>query len=469
MNLQALPPLSFPSNSIICAAPVDDLSKYHAHDRTGIIECAAAESSLKVHGFRPGTWSYNIWSESASSSGTLLSCHETITVTFSRSDDPSSHFIVPVTSEVEPSIVKAKYGNMMTLPSDVYVGGSLRHLGEWEDTIVSLLSTVIRPGDIVWEAGGHIGSHTIALGRLVTETGHVYTYEAHPTTRSVLSSNVLLNALQDRISVLPYGLSDESGRINLGSGCAGLCDGSEEVSKQICEQSRDDATAPSLFNGGNSGGFSLNTMSLLTAPASLDSLSKGPRAPMKSKDMVVDVTTFDRSVTMGYVEATCPKVIKTDLEGMDLKAIRGGVGSVTRCRPLLYMEAFSPLRRKWKEVGAFMEEVDYVCYYDTFLSLPSQGVAMYDSASNEESKAQQGVGMHQRSGAVSFNYVCHWKHDEDARASMGKFVDMKRIGLVEDPDKDRIYLGDDCEKISNKFTDAGVFDMILGGGRQSIC
>ena len=98
-----------------------------------------------------------------------------------------------------------------------------------------------RYGDVVWEGGGHVGSHTVALGRLVGEAGHVYSYEAHPTTRAVLGANIVMNGLQSVVNVIPMGVGETNGVIEIGGGCSNVCkdsgvecvDACDEGSKQV--------------------------------------------------------------------------------------------------------------------------------------------------------------------------------------------------------------------------------------------
>jgi hypothetical protein len=119
-------------------------------------------------------------------------------------------------------VSKAKYGEFATLLDDQYVGQYIREVGEWEDCVVSLLSLFFREGDVVWEGGSHIGTHTVPLARLVGGTGRVHTFEAHPKTRSIMQFNLLITGVFDSVTVHGLGLGDKGDdgkHILLGDGC----------------------------------------------------------------------------------------------------------------------------------------------------------------------------------------------------------------------------------------------------------
>ena len=69
------------------------------------------------------------------------------------------------------ALTRGRHGLSFSKLNDQTVGWFLRLLGEWEEPIMELCASYIKPGDTVWEAGAHIGSHTIGFARLVSADG----------------------------------------------------------------------------------------------------------------------------------------------------------------------------------------------------------------------------------------------------------------------------------------------------------
>lgn len=67
----------------------------------------------------------------------------------------------------------------------------------------------LRPDDVVYEIGAHIGTWTAFLAKRVPR-GAVHAFEPEPTNRRQLEANVRLNRLRN-VSVHPFAVSDRSG------------------------------------------------------------------------------------------------------------------------------------------------------------------------------------------------------------------------------------------------------------------
>ena len=150
LSLTAHPPPSLPrrTTTLVCVAL--SLSRdqlllgpfYHAHDATTVTFCSPSNQPLVIYGVPAGHSTYDVWSEypdeSKADGVAVTSCALPLTIHF-QSPLPTPQHATHITT-----LTQAKYGLMLTLMSDTYVGSSLRYLGEWEDTIVGLLSSVIR-------------------------------------------------------------------------------------------------------------------------------------------------------------------------------------------------------------------------------------------------------------------------------------------------------------------------------------
>ncbi|MEZ5764871.1 MAG: FkbM family methyltransferase [Xanthobacteraceae bacterium] len=53
----------------------------------------------------------------------------------------------------------------------------------------------VKPGDTVLDIGANVGTHTIALGRLVGEQGTVLAFEGQPHIHSILAHNIVQNGM----------------------------------------------------------------------------------------------------------------------------------------------------------------------------------------------------------------------------------------------------------------------------------
>ena len=86
-------------------------------------------------------------------------------------------------------------GTLSHLARDECIGRSLHYYGEWGFREIELLRTFVKPGDTVLDIGANVGTHTIALGRLVGEQGTVLGFEGQPHIHSILAHNIVQNGM----------------------------------------------------------------------------------------------------------------------------------------------------------------------------------------------------------------------------------------------------------------------------------
>jgi FkbM family methyltransferase len=138
------------------------------------------------------------------------------------------------------------------------------------------LRRIVRPGDHVVDCGANVGYFTLQAARLVGPAGRVDAFEPDPLNRARLEANLAANAASGRVAVHAVAVSDEDGWATL---------------YHPTETARNHGEA-SLFAPGDQ---PADTFSVPTAR--LDAL-------------------LDRS----------PDVIKMDIEGAELAALRGATG-----------------------------------------------------------------------------------------------------------------------------------------------
>lgn len=90
---------------------------------------------------------------------------------------------------------ECRYGRMMYLKNDLYIGRSLEVYGEWYEAELKLLRQIISPGDVVLDVGANIGTHTLAFSQMVGESGRVMAFEPQLLLFKLLTKNININRL----------------------------------------------------------------------------------------------------------------------------------------------------------------------------------------------------------------------------------------------------------------------------------
>jgi FkbM family methyltransferase len=84
----------------------------------------------------------------------------------------------------------------------------------YEAAVTEVLGRLVRPGDVVYDVGGHAGFSALVFARLVSTTGRVYAFEPSPSTFQRLRQNVELNAARS-VTPVNAGAWDSEGRLRL--------------------------------------------------------------------------------------------------------------------------------------------------------------------------------------------------------------------------------------------------------------
>ncbi|MGZ5156913.1 MAG: FkbM family methyltransferase [Caldimonas sp.] len=205
-------------------------------------------------------------------------------------------------------LVRSRHGWMLANPNDAYLGRALIQYGECcELEIEFLLHWIsLRPGVVV-EVGANIGTHTVPLAKaLASQNRRLVAFEPQPVIFQNLCANLALNALQNVVA-WPNACSDEPGVVYF--------------------------SRPDYFSGGNFGGVSM------ASEASEDKTA----VPCVTLDSVVG----DSAISL----------LKVDVEGFELRVLRGAAQAIAKSRPVIYVE--NDRVEKSKELIEWLWSKDY--------------------------------------------------------------------------------------------------------------
>jgi FkbM family methyltransferase len=167
--------------------------------------------------------------------------------------------------------------------------------GYYSRDILLVLRRLLKPGMTVIDAGANIGEITLVAAKMVGASGHVYAFEPLPEIASKLSQNVSLNNFT-QVFIHEKGLSDEPGDKEIYRASSDFHDGSKHEGLATLY--------PSEQRGEKAGVISLVT---------LDDFCE--QAEIKQLDL-----------------------IKMDIEGAELPALKGGIETLRRFMPYIIIE-----------------------------------------------------------------------------------------------------------------------------------
>jgi FkbM family methyltransferase len=215
---------------------------------------------------------------------------------------------LPDTAELSATALKqCRYGRMLYLRRDQYIGRSLDLYGEFSEGECQLFAQLLQPGQIVAEIGANIGAHTVYLAKRVGPSGTVLAFEPQRAMFYLLCANLALN---EQFQVHAY-------RTALGA-----APGSIKV------------PAVDHRAAGNFGGVSLHHG------------ETGEDVPL---------------VTLDGFALPSLRLLKVDVEGMETEVLLGARQTIARCRPILYVE--NDRQEKSAQLIRTIEDLGYDLYW----------------------------------------------------------------------------------------------------------
>lgn len=192
-------------------------------------------------------------------------------------------------------------GSLFAVDTRSFIEWMLYVYGHYEPEIGSILRRCLDPGDVALDVGANIGVHTVCMARAVGPLGLVVALEPSPELVDRLRQNLDLNGLANRVRIVAKG----AGRYN--------------------------TTMPfyraPLNNQGN-GSFI----------AKADLTPEAIELPVVTLDSLVQELQIDRV-----------RLVKIDVEGLELDTIAGAAELIATHRPYLVFEYLVPSQVQWDE------------------------------------------------------------------------------------------------------------------------
>ena len=176
---------------------------------------------------------------------------------------------------------QCRYGLMTYPPHDRYVGRSLQVYGEYSDLELDFLRLLLRPGDIALDVGANLGAITVGMAERVGPGGLIHAFEPQRPIYEILAANATRF-----FNIIPH--------------CAAV--GAAPGSIHVPPRDYD--------NVGNFGGHAL-----------------GGELGEKVQMVTVDSLNLPRL-----------RLMKVDVEGMELEVLQGAEQTIRRCQPALFVE-----------------------------------------------------------------------------------------------------------------------------------
>ncbi len=182
-------------------------------------------------------------------------------------------------------LTKAKHGYTLYNKNDKYIGRSIELYGEFSELELVLFNQICKQNAVVIEVGANIGTHTMALAKLVGANGRIYAFEPQRIIFQTLCANMALNSITN-VEAFQVAVSNEEGSL------------------LIPEFNYDKEN--------NFGGIEL------------DKFQHGRKVPKVKLDDFLELERLD--------------FMKIDVEGMEQSVIEGAALMIERFKPILYVE-----------------------------------------------------------------------------------------------------------------------------------
>lgn len=210
-----------------------------------------------------------------------------------------------------PRVVSLRSGMRFRFESVDFIPLMIYYTGVFEPHVIRLLKMIARPGATVLDVGANIGFHTLEAWRAVGNSGRVISIEASPEHAATIRRNLETNGLPVK-DIINVAVGDRNGEVAL---------------------ARPD--------GGNQGMFGINA-------GTEDAFF----TPIKRIDDLVESASLSSLA-----------LIKIDIEGSELAALRGAAETLRRHTPAILIElndvALARCGASSADIVTFLNEAGY--------------------------------------------------------------------------------------------------------------
>lgn len=206
------------------------------------------------------------------------------------------------------AIVKGKYGYVVYNRNDMYIGKAIETYGEFSESEVELFRELCGEGDIIFDIGANIGTHTMVFSQLAGSEGRVHAFEPQRIVYQTLCANMAINSISN-VECHQVALSTKEGFL-------------------FVPDVRYDKE-------GNFGGIEITKA------------KEGTRIPAVKLDNFLNVPRL--------------KLMKIDVEGMECDVLAGATRMIHQHRPIIYLE--NDRVEKSKELIEFVWSLKYRAYW----------------------------------------------------------------------------------------------------------
>lgn len=195
-------------------------------------------------------------------------------------------------------------GHELRLPATPEPWATAMLAGGYEPVFTAVLIDTVRPGDVCYDLGAHIGYYSLLMARRAGAEGAVHAFEPYPPNAARLRDHAARNAADDRapIHLHAAALADETGTREL----VGAGDGD-----------------------------SVSTLAHLAGTSGLLNAAWRQRFDGFSRHAVEVWRLDDWRASTG---APPPGVLKIDVEGAELAVLRGAARTLEEARPVVVAE-----------------------------------------------------------------------------------------------------------------------------------
>lgn len=208
-----------------------------------------------------------------------------------------------------PKVVMGRYGMLLAYEDDRYLGEAICNYGEYGQEEADFLLTLCPHNATIIEVGANAGYLTIPLASRY----NVIAIEPQPSCYGLLVANVFLNQLYEKVMCINAACGEKSGH---------------------CYVPTIDYQSP-----GNHGGINMETE------------AQG---------------IFQTMVKMKTVDEICGgpvRLIKADVEGMELDVLKGAKETISKYKPFLYVE--NDRKENSQELIEYIWSIGYDCMFHT--------------------------------------------------------------------------------------------------------